>query len=77
MTQQTMIERIAQVMAENAGDGRDYTGIARSVMEEMRDPTDLMGNGLNTLPGGYRAGSHSASDIWRVMIDAALEEKPE
>ncbi|UAK23695.1 hypothetical protein [Sphingomonas nostoxanthinifaciens] len=44
---------------------------AERVIAAMRHPTDLMGNGL---PNGYKPGSHSATQIWRAMIDAALAE---
>ncbi len=84
-----MIERVAKALFEdewddkssepwesaNPGERKAWLRSARVAMEAMREPTDLMGNGLNNLPGEYRAGSHSASDVWRVMIDAALEEK--
>lgn len=42
---------------------------ARAAIEAMREPTDLMGLGL---PSDYKPGSHSATQIWRSMIDAAL-----
>ena len=45
---------------------------AVEMLDAMREPTDLMGNGL---PSGYKPGSHSASDIWRSLIDAAKEGK--
>lgn len=45
---------------------------ARAVLTAIREPSDLMGNGL---PEGYRPGSHSATQIWRAMIDAALAEE--
>jgi hypothetical protein len=46
---------------------------ARAAIEAMREPTDLMGNGL---PVGYRPGSMSAREIWSAMIDEALKEHP-
>jgi hypothetical protein len=45
--------------------------MAIDVLQAIREPTDLMGNGL---PHDYKPGSHSASDIWRAMIDAALAD---
>lgn len=42
---------------------------ARAAIEAMREPTDAMSLGL---PDGYKPGSHSATQIWRAMIDAAL-----
>lgn len=91
MTEKTMLERVAKALFEDEWDDKSseqwesadaderkaWLRSARVAVAALREPTDLMGNGLNNLPGGYRAGSHSASDIWRVMIDAALEEKPE
>lgn len=91
MTEKTMLERVAKALFEDEWDDKSsepwesadpderkaWLRSARVAMAALRDPTDLMGIGLINLPGGYRAGSHSASDIWRVMIDAALEEKPE
>lgn len=44
---------------------------ARDVIKAMREPTDLMGLGL---PPDYKPGSHSATQIWRAMIDRALAE---
>lgn len=44
---------------------------ADAVLEAMREPDDLMGLGL---PEGYRPGSHSATQIWRAMIDAARRQ---
>jgi hypothetical protein len=43
--------------------------IGRAAITAMREPTDLMGLGL---PADYRPGSHSATAIWRYMVDAAL-----
>ena len=52
-----------------------YRRQAQAVLEEMRDPSDLMGLGLRKMQGDqYKPGSHSAADIWRAMIDAALVE---
>lgn len=79
------MERVAKALARNdtphkgwgdhSGTSQDvYRSLARAAIEAMREPTDLMGNGL---PQGYRAGSHSATQIWRAMIDAALAEAPE
>lgn len=51
---------------------RMFEPAAVEMLDAMREPTDLMGNGL---PSGYKPGSHSASDIWRSLIDAAKEGK--
>lgn len=55
--------------AEHDLDG-NYECLARAAIEAMREPTDLMGNGL---PRDYRPGSHSATQLWKAMIDKALE----
>jgi hypothetical protein len=76
----TMIDRIADAVEEamppSELDGTNQhrsflIGVARAALESMREPTDLMGCGL---PEDYKAGSHSATEIWRAMIDAALNE---
>lgn len=83
-----MIERIARAMCEADGfewfprsfaetangdtpeEQREYwRDKARVAIEEMREPTDEMGNGL---PDSYQPGSHSAREIYQVMIDEAL-----
>lgn len=45
---------------------------AREILIAMRKPTDLMGLGL---PEDYKPGSHSATQIWRALIDAALKDE--
>ena len=58
---------------ESPEEQRQYwTEKAIAAVKAMREPTDLMGNGL---PAGYRPGSHSATEIWRAMVDAALSEE--
>lgn len=85
-----MIERVARAMLadelKNDGDpfnlGETVDSVwdgeadiwlryARAAIAEMRELTDLMGLGL---PADYRPGSHSAGDIWRSLIDAALKD---
>lgn len=51
-----------------------YAAKASAAIRAMREPTDLMGNALNRMGRPYDAGSHSATEIWRALIDAALEE---
>jgi hypothetical protein len=58
-------------LAAEGGDAEFFMGQARAAIEAMREPTDLMGLGL---PQGYKPGSHSATQIWQTMIDAALSE---
>jgi hypothetical protein len=69
----TMIERVANAMDEcPEWPAKTYRNrVAQAAIEAMREPTDLMGC---CLPQGYKAGSHSATQIWRAMIDAALNE---
>lgn len=50
----------------------DIRKAERTAIEAMREPTDLMGLGLSS---DYKPGSHSATQIWRAMIDAALSGK--
>lgn len=73
-----MIERVGRALAAAEGHAYDpapYNHKARAAIEAMREPTDLMGLGL---PSDYKPGSHSAAQIWRTMIDAALTtKKPE
>lgn len=86
----TMIERVARTLrdeiASPSGDGEwvldegfrsaeYFADIARTIVAAMREQTDMMGNGLSTMPRQpYKPGSHSAAEIWRAMIDAAIEE---
>lgn len=81
-----MIEKVARAIAtadeQNGGPPyemlmtmgkhvrNDLYDRAKAAIEAMREPTDLM-----VLPEGYRSGSHSASQIWRCMIDSALDGK--
>ena len=70
-----LIDRVAVAIIDAAQKGArgKPRELARAAIEAMREPTDLMGNGL---PAGYRPGSHSATQIWQAMIDAALTESP-
>lgn len=68
----TMLERIAEVMADNAGDGRDYSGVAAQVLEEMREPTAEMLDAASKADGAYAEDTAPAGVHWRAMIDAAL-----
>lgn len=77
-----MIDRVAEAMA-NADSQADYTTLARTAIEAMREPTEAMLH-----PDGKEdAGNsdfcmryfemHRADDtvgIWRAMIDKVLEE---
>lgn len=49
----------------------DMLVFTRAVLEEIRDPGDLVGNDL---PPGYRPGSHSAREIWQSHIDSILKQ---
>jgi hypothetical protein len=70
-----MVERVMLALS-NAGLDSVTEDDARAAIEAMREPTDLMGNGLSKLPREpYKPGSHSATEIWRAMIDAALNQK--
>lgn len=65
----SMIERIAGVLADNAGDGRDYTDVARAVIKAMRDPTEQMRSAMEEdidWDGDVVRAYHAA-------IDAALQ----
>jgi len=67
-----VIERFGRISSERrALDEVTAREQAKAAIEAMREPTDLMGHGL---PSGYKAGSHSATEIWRGMIDGALNE---
>lgn len=80
----TMIERVARAIYESwngrgctpwsrltAAHKAPYLSDARTAIKAMREPSDLMGNGL---PPDYHPGTHSATQIWRAMIDAALKK---
>lgn len=58
----------------NPGEQRAWIGLAIAAITAMREPTDQMGNALNRMGRPYDAGSHSATEIWQALIDAALEE---
>lgn len=81
-----MIERVARAMLADELKGNPYGSSVDSVWDaekeiwlsnaragiaEMHELTDLMGLGL---PADYKPGSHSAGDIWRSLIDAALKD---
>lgn len=82
----TMIEQVARALCLDDGIVPDqvnwdgwyeweyYRDNAIAAITAMREPTDLMGNALNRMGRPYDAGSHSATEIWRALIDAALEE---
>ena len=80
----TPLERAARVLAKREYPDqpdewhdsvwREYLDDAGAVVAAIREPSDLMGLGLGKMGGEYRPGSHSASQIWRAMIDAMLEE---
>lgn len=55
----------------------DYRELAITALQALREPTEAMGFGLRRLPRVYRPGSHSALEIYRAMIDAALNEGAE
>lgn len=49
----------------------DMPSLIRAVIVAMRDFPDQLGN---SLPEGYKPGSHSAREIWNSVIDGALAE---
>ena len=67
MNEQTMIERVAKVMAELLDDSEYNPKVyARAAIAAMREPSEAMCRvGSGRLP---REG-------WQAMIDAVLEEK--
>lgn len=79
MRQQTMIERIAQVIADDAGDGRDYSVVARNVLQAIREPTNGMWKGWSGNPYPDLEDEDSVEHLrfYQCMIDAAIEEVPE
>lgn len=82
----TMIEQVARALCKAdrvKADSYDpeynpiwfhYVPKAIAAITAMREPTDLMGNALNRMGRPYDAGSHSATEIWQALVDAALEE---
>ena len=54
---------------EERGDALEW---ADAALEELREPSDRVGMAL---PDGYKAGSHSATQVWQAMIDAARAGK--
>lgn len=73
----TMIQRAAMALA-NADNGapttwRMYVDDVRAVIAAMRDPTEAM---LSAGSSGSNCGENpDPDDVWRAMIDAALEER--
>ncbi|MEZ2132438.1 MULTISPECIES: hypothetical protein [unclassified Sinorhizobium] len=74
----TMIERVARAIMEDSGGGRDrpdfnwryYESAARAAIEAMREPTEDM-----RIAGCQETWlDPSVDDIYRAMIDAALQE---
>lgn len=73
----TMIERIARLLAKEAGYNGDDAWrtrepLARKIVGAMREPTEAMWSAL------YRAGENpelSTGERWTAMIDAALAEE--
>lgn len=49
----------------------DLEKVARAGVEAIRDAPEMDLTGL-ALPEGYRAGSHSAREIWMAKVDAIL-----
>lgn len=63
----TMSEKVATTIRAHTCDAQwTAEGLARAVLEAMREPTDAMVN------AGW--GEASAVYCWRMMIDAALAE---
>ena len=71
----TMIEKVSLALRDMGNCVcRECLGKrVRAAIEAMREPTEVMEN------AGYAEWSHGTggftSEIWRAMIDAALEEK--
>lgn len=84
-----MVKRVAQTLAKLEGlyidDFEDRSALptlsrARAAIAAMREPThDQLSRATLSFPpwGGHGEGpAPSQSDMWRAMIDAALEETP-
>lgn len=69
-----MIERVAKAISAKIGDQdwRDSIYLAKAAIEAMREPTQNMMNGT----AGLR-GDPSDPEIYRAMIDAALQSDNE
>lgn len=75
---ETMVEKVARVIADNAGDGRDYTDVARAAIDAMREPTERMiseGESAAKVGIGKCCDDEALPRVWHWMIDAALAEK--
>lgn len=75
MSDSTMVERVATLLANEYGDVRNvrrHMGPARRLLAALRDPTSQMDR---RMPAGYRPGSHSTREIWNALIDGAIAEE--
>ena len=77
-----MVERVAKVLADHAGDGRDYTDVARAAIAAIREPTDRMRDAMQKEPildfaqegGNLHLLGVDAARIFASAITSALEE---
>lgn len=78
MTDQSMIERVAQAIAKECPCVDDARDAARVAIEAMREPTEAMTRALLFLPdckvNEVFPTAAEVGGIWRTMIDAALSE---
>lgn len=86
---ETMVERVAKVLHELPGDGYEWATAseeqrqharvyARAAIEAMREPTDAMKAAWDKDFTAWL--DHQIQDddhLYKVMIDAALSEKPQ
>jgi len=67
-----MIERVKIAIAQSArGHGVSFTGVkevARAAIAAMREPTQEM------IDAGCEAEEYGCTQVWRYMIDAALDD---
>lgn len=74
MSDETMVERLRQIISEARAEEKSDAYIARAAIQAMREPTEAM------LLAGERAeelGDSPAYKHWRAMIDAALSPQPD
>jgi hypothetical protein len=74
-----MIERLARILAEQAGLGdrwEERADQARELVRAMRVPTRPMAKAGADIPiGCCMTNTSDAGEVWEYMIDAALSEK--
>jgi hypothetical protein len=66
-----MIDRVAIAIGRAEAEGGGYKDLARAAIEAMREPTRDM-----RAKGSWHM-EQSPENVWRVMIDAALEPSME